>query len=67
MAENRWDFCTMCGPMVICGHCGNNCCNGGSGTDCPDRCASAYAMQEKGPPNELPADVPMTLLFNPPA
>ncbi len=42
----------MCGPMVICGKCGNNCCNGGYGTlpdgsKC-DACPSAYDMQDKG-------------------
>lgn len=45
MVEHRWDFCDLCGPMVRCGNCGNNCCNGGSGDGCPDKCASAYEMQ----------------------
>lgn len=31
--------------MTLCGYCGNNCCNGGSGDNCPDECASAYAFQ----------------------
>lgn len=40
----------MCGPMVVCGKCGNNCCNGGfgklpDGSKC-DACPSAYAMQD---------------------
>ncbi len=45
--QHRWDICEMCGPMVRCGNCGNNCCNGGSGDGCPDKCDAAYAMQEK--------------------
>lgn len=44
----------MCGPMVVCGHCGNNCCNGGSNEGCPDGCESAYAMQKaRSVPYEL--------------
>lgn len=31
MSEHRWKFCRMCGPMVVCGKCGNNSCNGGVG------------------------------------
>lgn len=46
--EHKWDICDLCGPMVRCGHCGNNCCNGGSGDGCPDNCASAYEMQRAG-------------------
>ncbi len=47
--EHRWDFCSHCRVrMVVCGHCGNNCCNGGSEDHCPDHCASAYALQDKG-------------------
>jgi hypothetical protein len=47
--EHRWRFCPVCHcAMVVCGYCGNNCCNGGSGESCPDRCASAYDMQDKG-------------------
>jgi len=42
----------MCGPMVTCGYCGNNCCNGGTRSSylndqCPDNCTSAYEMQSK--------------------
>lgn len=49
---HRWDICEMCGRMVVCGKCGNNCCNGGYGTlrdgaKC-DACPSAYAMQDRG-------------------
>ena len=49
MTEHYWSFCSECGPMVICGTCGNNCCNGGYGPDgkgtCPD-CPDAYLKQE---------------------
>lgn len=47
----------MCGPMVICGKCGNNCCNGGYGEILGeevgevlvcDMCPSAYDLQAKG-------------------
>jgi len=37
--------------MVLCGKCGNNCCNGGygevDGKEC-DACPSAYEMQKAG-------------------
>lgn len=48
-----WAFCTHCdGPMVICGNCGNNCCNGGSGeyddgSKC-QICLDAYDFQALG-------------------
>lgn len=48
MSEHRWDVCSVCGPMVVCGHCGNNCCNGGSNPECPDNCQSAYEKQTRG-------------------
>ena len=42
----------MCGPMVVCGKCGNNCCNGSygklSGSKMCDACPSAYEMQAAG-------------------
>ena len=48
---HRWTDCAMCGRMVICGKCGNNCCNGGygevGGIEC-DACPAAYAMQAAG-------------------
>lgn len=51
MIEHRWSECEMCGPMVICGKCGNNACNGGYGTlpngsQC-DACPSAYTKQDE--------------------
>lgn len=56
-ATHTWAICAMCGPMVRCGFCGNNCCNGGSGDGCPDKCAAAYAMQaKKSVPYELLAE-----------
>lgn len=51
--EHHWSICFMCGPVVICGACGNNCCNGTYGTapgglhgSCT-YCPSAYEMQDK--------------------
>lgn len=48
--KHTWDICPMCGPMVRCGTCGNNCCNGGrgelpDGSPCPD-CHEAYEIQD---------------------
>src|ERR1041385_5460142 len=57
--KHKWDWCNMCGAMVTCGKCGNNCCNGGSGrigqlpntmwgstgVKC-DECANAYKLQD---------------------
>jgi hypothetical protein len=46
---HRWEYCANCkSDMVVCGKCGNNCCNGGSNDGCPDRCAEAYALQDSG-------------------
>lgn len=47
--HRRWcDHCQT--EMVVCGTCGNNACNGGSGKvnglPCPD-CDEAYAHQER--------------------
>ena len=47
---HTWDTCSFCGPMVRCGYCGNNCCNGGSPKGCPDNCRSAYAFQSTPAP-----------------
>ena len=42
--------CNMCGEYVRCGYCGNNCCNGGTGT-LPDGtkcgCKEAYMIQDE--------------------
>ena len=55
MVAHSWSFCSTCRcAMVLCGHCGNNCCNGGSSDNCPDKCASAYALQAtEAAPDEL--------------
>jgi len=58
MAEHHWEYCDVCErKVVICGKCGNNCCNGGYGKvmgtepgvmiEC-DACPSAYEIQDKG-------------------
>lgn len=49
--KHYWLVCEMCGPAVICGKCGNNCCNAmygemPDGSKC-DLCPSAYKKQEK--------------------
>jgi hypothetical protein len=47
--DHFWSECDLCGPMVICGNCGNNCCNGGFGTlsdgSACSECESAYDKQ----------------------
>ena len=49
MIESRHTLsnCEMCGDMVVCADCGNNCCNGGTkdvnGKPCG--CDEAYAHQ----------------------
>jgi hypothetical protein len=56
--KHHWEYCDHCeADVVICGTCGNNCCNGGYGEvmgpepdttmKCPD-CPSAYELQNKG-------------------
>jgi hypothetical protein len=49
---HKWFDCEICGRAVLCGKCGNNCCNGGYGTlpdgsQC-DKCPEAYAVQNRG-------------------
>lgn len=49
---HRWDYCDLCEvEIVMCGKCGNNCCNGGygevDGKKC-DACPSAYELQALG-------------------
>jgi hypothetical protein len=46
--EHTWEYCDLCEhDVVICGACGNNTCNGGSGTvdgkPC-EHCDDAYKM-----------------------
>jgi len=66
--KHYWAYCNHCEcPMVICGNCGNNCCNGGTGqyadgTSC-DICLDAYTFQDLGPPEDwvvptTPAPIP---------
>lgn len=56
--KHHWEYCDHCeGWVVMCGTCGNNCCNGGYGEvmgpdpdiliTCPD-CPSAYELQKQG-------------------
>ena len=40
-----WAWCPLCGMTVICGGCGNNCCNAGGFCR---RCKSARALADKG-------------------
>ena len=48
MPKFKWIYCNIClCPAVICPKCGNNCCNGTSGENCPDNCDEAYEYQEK--------------------
>ena len=55
---HHWEHCDHCEiEMVVCGTCGNNCCNAGYGEimgpepgttiPCPD-CPSAYALFKQG-------------------
>lgn len=43
--NHKFGYCLLCGPMIICGYCDNNCCNAGSGDNCKDNCHEAYAIQ----------------------
>lgn len=50
MVEHKWELCSMCGPMIVCGTCGNNSCNGGmghlpDGKECPD-CESSWKLHD---------------------
>jgi hypothetical protein len=47
---HRWIICSQCGPTIVCGFCGNNCCNAGYG-DLPDgtvctNCPDAYLIED---------------------
>lgn len=54
--DHRWEVCPGCGPMIRCGKCGNNCCNGTQGivdgVPC-DACDEAYVLMSAGPPEEF--------------
>ena len=55
--KHTWEYCGLCKrPMVVCGKCGNICCNGGYGTvdggQCQE-CESAYEMQASNEPPEF--------------
>lgn len=42
---HKFSYCPTCiSSMIICGYCGNNTCNGGSGESCVDHCNEAYAI-----------------------
>lgn len=46
--KHYWIYCSLCeDDVVVCGKCGNNCCNGGygeiDGVAC-DACPSAYEL-----------------------
>lgn len=47
MHDHKFGWCNMCGPHIVCGYCGNNCCNGGSGDKCKDNCDEAYEIQHQ--------------------
>ena len=60
MGDHYWTYCRHCQTdVVICGKCGNNCCNGGRGetfgqlagvmAPC-DGCDEAYIMHNSGDP-----------------
>lgn len=45
---HTWFYCQQCKTWAIkCGFCHNNCCNGGSGENCPDQCSEAYSLQDQ--------------------
>lgn len=51
MSAHKWHLCSMCGPTIICGTCGNNGCNGArgelpDGSPCPDCEASSKLHDE---------------------
>lgn len=45
-SNHTLSYCELCDcKMVICAHCGNNCCNAATKDTCPDQCNDAYIMQ----------------------
>jgi len=58
--SHKWQNCEMCGLHVRCGYCGNNCCNGGTGTLSDGSkcgCDEAYEMQSTTPPDRATDEV----------
>jgi hypothetical protein len=63
MDAHYWSYCSHCDTkVVICGRCGNNCCNGGYGEELGPEpgelitcraCPSAYEVQTKSIKQEL--------------
>lgn len=47
-SRHALSHCEMCGDMVVCTDCGNNCCNGGTGEvdGRPCGCSEAYDHQD---------------------
>jgi hypothetical protein len=41
--NHKFGYCSICGPMIYCGYCGNNSCNGGK-LECKDKCNEAYEI-----------------------
>lgn len=45
--NHKFAYCSHCKTaMIVCGKCGNNCCNGGTKPECPDGCSEAYEIQD---------------------
>ena len=44
---HKVSYCKECQcPIIVCGHCGNNTCNGMSGENCKDKCSEAYDLSD---------------------
>ena len=59
--KHSWIYCDLCeDDVVVCGKCGNNCCNGMygqfDGVAC-DACPSAYELYFKGNKDEQPTNL----------
>lgn len=52
--KHKYKWCNTCKCYTtICGYCGNNGCNGGSGDNCFDDCKSAREWRKVNKPNIL--------------